>query len=247
MRTKPFYYIANWKMYLNYKQSLNFIDNHLADLKKLNTDATHIIICPSMIALAPMIQQSNKLNIGAQTCSEYEQGAYTGEVSATSLAQVGCTHCIVGHSERRHYFGENDNEMVTRKVQQLLNNDISPIICIGENEEEYKKGETSDILSQQLKPLLSIIKKAQTPIFIAYEPIWAIGTGTVPDSTYIEQVFKWISKQMPQRPTFFLIYGGSVTPETAESLKKIQLLDGFLIGGASADFQKFKNIVLLDR
>ena len=132
-------------------------------------------------------------------------------------------------------------------MQQLLNNNISPIICIGETEEDYKKQLTFDILSEQLNPVLEVIKHAKVPVFIAYEPIWSIGTGIVPENTYLQEVFDWIAQQVPPGTVPFIVYGGSVTPKTSRTLRKIEHINGFLIGGASTDFQKFKNIVLLER
>ena len=246
MSAKPFYFIANWKMYLTFEQSITFIEHHVSDLKKLNTETTQTIICPSSVTLGSIAQKAETLNIGAQTCSEHEQGAYTGEISAQSLSQIGCSHCIIGHSERRKAFCES-NEAIARKAQQLLNNMISPIICIGEQEEDYKARKTFEILSEQLNPVLQLIKHAKVPVFIAYEPVWSIGTGIVPDNTYLQEVFEWLGKQMPSEITTHLIYGGSVMAENAQEIMKLELLDGFLIGGASTDFQKFKNIVLLGR
>lgn len=240
-------YIANWKMNMSMHDAMAFCQNNRDALAKLTEEAT-IVLCPSFPAIIPMVIEFEHADvgiaIGAQNCSWHKSGAYTGEVSAQMLDEAGCLYCIVGHSERRTHFGET-NEMVAQKVGQLLESNIEPIICIGESKTDYEQGNTFTTLEAQLGPIRTELKKhtLKTPICIAYEPVWSIGTGITPDNTYIKEVFSWI-KDYLEPINAHLIYGGSVTPQNAPILKKVAYLEGFLIGGASLDFQKFKNIVL---
>lgn len=206
-----------------------------------------LVLCPSYIAITPLhriLQQNSALHLGAQNCAAYTQGAYTGEVDALSLKQAGCSYCIVGHSERRTLFGET-NQMVADKVIQLHRAEIIPIVCIGETQEEQLQNATYDVLAAQLAPILA--HAAGKPIIIAYEPIWAIGTGNTPSFDTLSTLFAWLSMYVTDTsPTnaFRFLYGGSVDKNSISMLKKVPHIDGFLIGGASCDFNTLKNIVV---
>jgi triosephosphate isomerase (TIM) len=206
-----------------------------------------LVLCPSYIAIAPLyksLQADSALRLGAQNCAAYDQGAYTGEVDALSLKQAGCTYCIVGHSERRTLYGET-NQMVADKVVQLYKAGIIPIVCIGETKEEQKQNRTFDVLAAQLAPVL--VHAAEKSIIIAYEPIWAIGTGNTPSFDTLSTLFTWLSTYITDTSsasTFSLVYGGSVDKNSILMLKKVPHIDGFLIGGASCDFNTLKNIVV---
>jgi triosephosphate isomerase len=246
---KNFIIAANWKMQRPFKESIQWCNTNKEKLLKLcETPHIKLVLCPSFVALQPLIQQfkNTDIKIGAQNCAQFERGAYTGEVSTESLAQIGCDYCIVGHSERRHFFGET-NEMITEKVSHLIAHKITPIICIGETEQEYNNKKTFSILEQQLAPILKKIKKTENTICIAYEPVWAIGTGLVPDTTYLTTVFAWLKNQTTTLNTdsISLLYGGSVNSETGGAIKAIKNINGFLVCSASLDFQKLEKIVLL--
>lgn len=242
-------YIANWKMNMvSLKKALSFYDEAI----KEDTFHDHtIVICPSFPHMYPMLHhtETSTIFIGAQDCSEHETGAFTGQVSARTLAEIGITSCIVGHSERRSYFHETD-EQVALKVKQLIAASITPIVCIGETEKEFTDKKTAAVLETQLEQVMRVIGQTNYTkhLLIAYEPVWAIGTGKVPDATYITEIFQWIldyTKKKNTNPlTISLLYGGSVDAQMAKQIKHISTLSGFLIGGASLDFQKFKNIVV---
>lgn len=239
-------YIANWKMNLSYHESINYCIQNRNQLQALSEFA-HIILCPSFVGLAPIIEvfKNTPISIGAQNCSEFASGSYTGEISAQSLAEIGATQCFVGHSERRMYFGET-TDIIIKKINLLLDNNIQPIICVGETQEQYEAKATLTVLAEQLKPIMENIKKTPTPLIIAYEPMWSIGTGIAPENSYLEEVFAWMRKiiEMYSREhTAQLFYGGSVTEKNIAQLKTISTIDGFLVGKASTDFKQFSDII----
>lgn len=250
MKSPDFLYIANWKMQLHFEKALSFCWEHKEEFEQLSASKKHhIILCPSFDALHLVAQlfKDSSLSVGAQTCSKHKIGAYTGEVSAASLSQVGCEFCIVGHSERRIYFGETDND-VSLKTGQLLENGLHPIICVGETQEERKQGKTEEVVARQVHAVCQSIKQKNpnSEFCIAYEPVWAIGTEVFPSNKDIEVVLKHIQKIIADflpEASVSLIYGGSVNAESAKNIKQVSLIKGFLIGGASFDFQKFEKIV----
>lgn len=243
-------YIANWKMQLPFTNELLWCFNNRDELEQLCQQAT-IVICPSTLAIAPLaatLHDIKLLHIGAQNCSEFSAGAYTGQISANSLAQAGCTYCIVGHSECRSYFGET-NDIISNKIVRLLEHDIVPIICVGESAAQHEQQRTMDVLRTQLAPIFTVINNLTTPpanLCIAYEPIWAIGTGKIPTFEHLSMIFSWLQETCQQHlpsTKVDLIYGGSVQEGNIGMLKEIPHIGGFLIGGASTDFQKFKKLV----
>lgn len=246
---RPFFYIANWKMNQSLAQAEDFV-------KELNNDAiftslpakTKIVLCPSFphINLVAQALKTTTYATGAQTCSPYSSGAYTGQVAANMLAEVGCTYCIIGHSERRAC-GET-NEQIAKEYNQLVNNALTPIICIGETEKDYNAGATLTTIERQLVPLIQEYQEnPATTLLIAYEPVWAIGTGKTPTEAELETVFLWLKNRIKNdfsTETTFLVYGGSVDESQSKIIKSIPHLDGLLIGSASLIFKKFKNIVV---
>ncbi|MBT3455918.1 triosephosphate isomerase [bacterium] len=243
-------FVANWKMCKNLKSSVDFVKNNHKELKELGEKNIPIVLCPSLAAIPFVVQELDNAQtfIGAQNCSGFECGAYTGETSVQTLAEVGCTFCIVGHSERRQLFNETIEEVVL-KTKQLINNKLIPIICIGETAAEHKEQQTVKILEKQLGPVLNMIKEnrsTERPFCIAYEPVWAIGTGVVPTIKKLEETFKWLQTFIGKYniEDYALLYGGSVNAKNSTNLKSIGFLDGFLVGGASLDFQELKKIVL---
>jgi triosephosphate isomerase len=245
----PFIYIANWKMNKSFQDALDFCTEYKDQLHKLTQKkATTVILCPSFPALFPMIQQLEKTGIyvGAQNCSQYQNGAFTGQVDALSLAQTGCSYCIIGHSEQRRMFQES-NDTIAEKMVRILENNMTPIICIGETKEQFENKETYHILEAQLESICQkLTQYTNTSCLIAYEPVWSIGTGIIPQMDYLQEVFAWLNshiKEYAPQANFHTIYGGSVMQENIAELKLIPHIDGFLIGGASLDFQKLQNIV----
>lgn len=234
-------------MNISYRQSLDFCTNNIDQLNALAYSA-HIVLCPSFIALEPIAEMLKKtaVKIGAQNCSEFDSGSYTGEVSAASLAEIGVKYCIVGHSEQRIYCGET-TEKIIKKIDLLYSNNIMPVICIGENKDAFLQQKTIDALTEQLEPILkTIVHQQYKHIIIAYEPFWAIGTGIIPENTYLEEIFTWLknySAESSAHNKVQLLYGGSINEKNIHQLKTIKYIDGFLIGGASTDFKTFSEII----
>ncbi len=247
-------FVANWKMQFSFSETLQFCEAHIDDLIALDASSAHqFVLCPSFDSLYPVYKllQGTSIGLGAQTCSSYAKGAYTGEVSAESLAQLGCSHCIIGHSERRNRFHES-NEDIAAKAVLLINCGLKPIICIGENREQYEKKRTITALFEQLKPVISQLNGLEhipPSLCIAYEPIWSIGTGEVPPISYLDETFQALAEQcsldLPDTVSCTFLYGGSVNETTIPSIAAVDWINGFLIGGASLDFQKFRNMVQL--
>ena len=246
--SKRMLYVANWKMAMPLIKGARFVAQHRSELIQLAEQHT-IILAPSFLGLLPMAEIFGDTNVqlAGQDCSDHTTGAYTGQIAAPELATGGARYCLVGHSERRRYNGET-NIIVGIKATQACAAGLTPLICIGETADQRQAGSTEQILAEQLKPVFGALRTAgapdKTPLIVAYEPIWAIGTGVTPTSAELATIFSFLHKLIQQEPhTVQLLYGGSVTNTTAPELKKLPLLDGFLIGGASLDFQEFKNIV----
>lgn len=229
-------FIANWKMNFTTQQALAFCQDNLEELKKIENK---LVVCPSFPALTVVHQalQSTEVAIGAQTVSEHQKGAFTGQVCAQDLLQSGCSYVLVGHSEERAATCMN-NEIFAQKALRVLEAGMIPVICIGESKEIKEAGKTQEFLEEQLLPIKRTLKGA--PVYIAYEPIWAIGTDVTPQIEELSQLYDAL-KTFMQGCAFF--YGGSVNEKTIGKLNKVEHICGYLIGGASLDFQLLKKIV----
>lgn len=240
-------YVANWKMNLSFNESINFCTDNIEQLNKLSSTAD-IVICPSFVVLSPIAQilKNTTIALGAQNCSEHASGSYTGEVSAQSLAEVDVAYCIVGHSELRMRHDENTT-MLIKKIDLLYQNNITPIICVGETKEDFLHKKTLDTLTEQLELILkTIVYQKYNHVIIAYEPFWAIGTGIVPENLYLEKVFGWLEQfvnSYASNCTKQLLYGGNVNSTNIDQFKNIPNIDGFLIGRASTDFEELSKII----
>jgi triosephosphate isomerase len=244
------YYFANWKMFQSFEACTKFIDdwngyNFVVPSRKI------VGIAPSyeQIYYVRQALQKNNIFIGSQDCSEHLLGAYTSQVSVQSLVQIGIHFSILGHSEVRSYLGQQDHT-VALKFKLLLAANISPIICIGESLQQKKDGYTFQILYDQLQLIFDILQNYQgtTPIFIAYEPIYAIGTGYIPETKDLVEIFAFLQSLMQELPVaknIRFLYGGSVSHTTVMQFADINFLSGFLIGKSSIDFQELKKIVEL--
>ncbi len=226
---------ANWKMHFSAKQALDVgcgIKSALADNK------TPISVCAPFVYLSDLFEcfKDSNIKLGAQNLYFEDEGAYTGEVSAMMLKSVGCDYVIVGHSERRQLFGESD-EMINKKLKSALKQSLVPILCVGEDAVVRKNNETFKHLQNQLSKDLQDV---EGNVIIAYEPIWAIGTGVAASMEQIFEAHEFIKKRINTT----VLYGGSVNPQNAFEIASIENVDGFLVGGASLDAQKFKEIVL---
>lgn len=250
---KEVFFVANWKMYLNFNDTLDYAAEHYDELVSLaNTPHKKIIICPSATALYTLtnIFKDTPVHFGAQDCSEHNRGAFTGQISAQDLKSIGCRYCIIGHSELRHYKYET-HTAIAKKFQHLIDHEITPILCIGENKIEYDQGFVFEVLKSQLKEIFSMVNQKKHnaekfSIYIAYEPVWSIGSGNIPSKNHLQNVFAWLDTEcnkINQEIQWKFLYGGSVKGETMHLFENISHLNGYLIGSASLDFQEFKKIV----
>lgn len=228
---------GNWKMN-GLREQLGEIRAIAGGLDDALLSRIDVLLCPptTLLYVATALAEDTPLAIGAQNCSEHVSGAFTGEISAEMIADCMGTHCIVGHSERRTLYGEND-AIVRDKTKAITNTGLSAIVCIGETEAERKAGKTLDILGSQLAGSLPESARASNTV-IAYEPVWAIGTGLTPSVTDITEAHAFIRQTLRQRfadegDGMRILYGGSVKPGNAGELMAIANVDGALVGGAS--------------
>ena len=241
MTNKYMYFIANWKMFGDLK-TLNSLDK-VIKFSKANRKKKHkIIYCPPSTLIRPMSKRLKKTNIdvGAQNCHESENfGAFTGHVNSQMLKNVGAKFIIIGHSENRQS-GEND-KLINSKIKSAIKAGLKIIFCIGESLKEKKNKKTKQVLARQIKNGLMSIKN-KSNIIIAYEPVWSIGTGLIPNSEDLIKSISFIKSKLGKYSTKIL-YGGSVNPNNIVQLKDINTIDGFLIGGASQDPKNFIDII----
>ena len=235
--------VANWKMNFNSSDTKSFLENW--EKKDLNNKEVKTIFCPSFTELnttAELLHNSDS-ELGAQNVYYESNGAYTGEISCRMLKDLGCNWVIIGHSERRAIFGETD-EMVCHKLDKLTSENMYPIVCIGETKDERENGKTEEVLSRQLLVAFENQKgKNIEHTVIAYEPVWAIGTGITATIDMISEAHQCIRNIFNTNGfngnEISILYGGSVTNENATELSNITDVDGFLVGGASLDVDKF--------
>ncbi len=241
---------GNWKMNKTVGESLTLI-RELRGMVSMVRDKVEVVVAPPFTALAPVAKAivDSNIRLAGQNCFWEVWGAYTGEVSAPMLAEVGCLYVILGHSERRQYFGETD-ETVNRRVKAALNSQLLPIICIGETLAQREGGRTLEVVTRQLSAALESFAAADVARFvIAYEPIWAIGTGRNATSNQAQEVHAHIREQLTGlysreiSEKVRIQYGGSVKPENAAELMGQPDIDGALVGGASLKAGDFAAIV----
>jgi len=248
MKRKPFI-AGNWKMHKNIKEATELAN----EIKRrfYDFDRAEIVLAPPFTALAAVadIIASTPVKLAAQNMFWEKEGAFTGEVSPLMLKDAGCSYVILGHSERRAYFCESD-ENVNKKIKAALREGILPIVCVGERLEEREAGKTIEVVERQLRGALEEIKEEEArKIVIAYEPVWAIGTGKTAAPNQAEEVHKFIRETIGKLYTedtssdILVIYGGSVKPENITFLIKEEDIDGALVGGASLESDKFIKII----
>jgi len=240
---------GNWKMYKTINESLGLVNNLKRSLA--DVDSVDIVVCPvytSLSEVSDMLMDSN-IGLGGQNVFWEKEGAYTGEISPIMLKDSGCEFVIVGHSERRKYFSET-NETVNKKLKAVLGVGLTPICCIGETLEEREAKETISVIETQLKGCLKDIEiRDILGLVIAYEPVWAIGTGKNATPDQAQEVHNfirgWIEKNFSQgaAETVRILYGGSVKPSNIKDLMKETDIDGALVGGASLEASSFIDIV----
>jgi len=241
---KKSFCIGNWKMNKNLDESADFL-NQFKD-KDLSVSDSEIIICPSFISLIFGYKANDKISFGAQNVSPLEKGSQTGEISIDMLENINCDWVIIGHSERRKLFNETDDD-VANKMGLVYTSPLNPILCIGESLKEKNNNQTAIILENQIKSALSKIDfTIEKDILIAYEPIWAIGTGVAAELNIIEKNMKLIKKIINNISTnncnIYLLYGGSVNEHNVAEIFSLTDVNGFLIGGASLEVESFYDI-----
>ena len=241
MTNKYMYFVANWKMYGNLS-SLNALDKVIKFSKSREIKKGRLIYCPPYTLMSSFSKKFDncQIGIGGQNCHESKDyGAHTGHVNSRMLKNIGAHFVIIGHSENREQ-GESD-KLINLKIKSALEAKLKVIFCIGETLSEKRKKKTYSILSKQIKIGLKNIKN-KSNIFLAYEPVWAIGSGLIPKPQDLFKTVEFIkSKFKDKLPK--VLYGGSVNPQNITNLKEINNIDGFLIGGASQNANKFIDIV----
>jgi triosephosphate isomerase len=239
---------ANWKMHKTVGESLQFVAAFLPLVKQAT--AVDIVLAPPFTALSRVGEAlaGSHLLLAAQNVNPEAQGAFTGEISPSMLADVGCRYGIVGHSERRALYAEND-AFVARKARALLDRSIRPIVCVGETLEQREAGRTFEVVGAQLAGSLAElpVERAAEAV-VAYEPVWAIGTGRTATPAIAQEVHSFLRTRLAERfgaaaQAIRLLYGGSVKPENVDDLMAQPDLDGALVGGASLDPEAFARIV----
>jgi len=237
---------GNWKMNMEAVQARNLF-NELKENEYPND--VKVILCPPAIYLSEFSDESKNVYVASQNVSDLSNGAFTGEISASMLESINVSYCLVGHSERRQYFKEN-NEVLAGKVKQLLSNNIIPVFCCGETLEERNSGREREVIDKQLKEGLFFLNEAQiSKVVIAYEPIWAIGTGVTATADQAQQMHGFIrqivlkSYNQAIAEDMSILYGGSCKPENAAEIFSKPDVDGGLIGGAALNASSFKEII----
>jgi triosephosphate isomerase len=242
---------GNWKMNKSFEEAEELVAD-LSGYLENNTPKCDVVVCTPYIYLEMASDYSNEfpeLNVSAQNVSEYDNGAYTGEISASMLKGLDIDFCIVGHSERRQYFNES-NKQLAEKVDRLLDYEIMPIFCIGELLEERESNNHFNIVKQQLEEGIFHLNKDEfSNVVIAYEPVWAIGTGVVATPEQAQEMHAYIRNLIAEKydseiaENTTILYGGSCKPDNAKTLFALDDVDGGLIGGASLKSDDFTSII----
>ena len=242
-----YYLFANWKMYLDYNES-NIMANALADKAADFSSSVKMTIFPSALSLYPVSQVLRDVGVGVGPQNVYwvDKGGYTGEVSATMYKEVGCDYALVGHSERRHQFHETNHD-VRAKLEAILSNGLTPVLCVGETAEERVQGKTDEVVEVQLRAALEGLEyPVEKELIVAYEPVWAIGTGDACEAVEAERIHAVVKKiivgLLPNIDPVIL-YGGSVRPENVKEYLERENIAGVLVGGASAKLDSWLEIV----
>ena len=231
--------IGNQKTYMNKEEVLSFIES----TNQNNNIDKNVIVCPSSLFIS--LYDKSNFEIGLQNVSLTGNGASTGEISATQIKSMNIPYCIVGHSERRQMFNETGEE-TNKKLGMLLNEEITPILCIGETKEERDATKAEEVITKELKEAFNEISKEELQkIIVAYEPIWSIGTGVIPTLEEIKETMIFIKNYIKDNYSIELkvLYGGSVSAKNIDELNTIEECNGYLIGGASSKSEEFNYII----
>lgn len=238
-------------MYKTIKEAIELSNGLKRELFKLNNQGIDVVICPPFTSLSEVSEviSESDIMLGAQNLYWLDEGAFTGEVSGKMLKEAGCTFVVIGHSERRQFFGET-NESVNKKIKAALANGLTPIVCCGESLKEREANKTFDVLKDHVQNGLAGLNKEEVmKLVIAYEPVWAIGTGKTATSAQAQEAHKYIRGLLAKLYDAELAsqvriqYGGSVKPENIAELMEQPDVDGALVGGASLKVESFTDIV----
>ncbi|MDA3906204.1 MAG: triose-phosphate isomerase [Bacteroidales bacterium] len=242
---------GNWKMNKTFEEADELLFNIAEPLQNLDLDKTEVILCPPVLyaEMFTDIAIENNFSVGAQNCSNHSLGAYTGEISAAMLKSMDIEYCLVGHSERRKFFNE-DSKMLAEKVDQLLENEISPIFCCGEVLEDRESNNHFDIVGKQIfEGIFHLTAEELDNVVVAYEPVWAIGTGKTASPDQAQEMHAFIRNLIAKKynqevaDDMTILYGGSCNAKNAKELFALKDVDGGLIGGASLVAEDFLKIV----
>ncbi len=241
---------GNWKMHKTSAETRSYIKDLASALANVKPDC-EVIAAPPFTSLSAAVEEANGTDviIAGQNLHWEEKGAFTGEISGPMLREIGCSHVIIGHSERRQYFGETD-ETVNLKIAAAMKHDLIPIFCLGESLNERESGKTFDVLKRQLIGGIGELRPPQPSHFvIAYEPVWAIGTGRTAAPEQAQEVHAFLRKELTAlrgkdfADSVRILYGGSIKPDNARTLMNCEDIDGGLVGGASLKVQDFLGII----
>jgi len=241
-------FVANWKMHKTHREARNFAAEFLSQMTGI--DAVEIALAPPFTALSSLAEvlRGSPVQLAAQNVHPEREGAFTGEVSAVMLRELGCRYCIVGHSERRSLFGET-SDFVAQKARALIAAGLRPIVCVGETLAEREAGRTSEVVGRQLRESLAgFARERAAALVIAYEPVWAIGTGRTATPELAQETHAGVRSELTdlfgeEAAHVRIQYGGSVKPENVAQLMAQPDIDGALVGGASLVVESFARIV----
>ncbi|MES3016997.1 MAG: triose-phosphate isomerase [Bacteroidota bacterium] len=243
---------GNWKMNLDHAAGLQLFSEILNLISNDVKGSQEVVVCPPFVhisSLAQLLKANSSVSVGAQNCHQSDSGAYTGEISASMLKSSGATYVIIGHSERRAFFAEDDL-VLAKKLDAVLKNDMTPIYCIGETLEQRNAGTHFDVIESQLKEAAFHLEDDQfKKLVLAYEPVWAIGTGLTATPEQAQEVHAFIRQKVSEQYSakladeLTILYGGSCNPKNAAELFGQEDIDGGLIGGASLKANDFVEII----
>ncbi|MCU0421560.1 MAG: triose-phosphate isomerase [Bacteroidia bacterium] len=243
---------GNWKMNKSFEEGMALVTEIIGMVKDEYQGSAEVVIIPPFIhlnAINRMVAEINNISSGAQNCSNHESGAYTGEISAGMIKSIGAEYVIVGHSERRQYFGEH-NDWLAKKIDAVIKNNLTPIYCVGETLDERENNKHFEILKQQISEgIFHLGADEIKKVVIAYEPVWAIGTGKTATTAQAQEVHAYIRTLIATHyntdiaAAITIQYGGSVKPENAAELFASPDIDGALVGGAALQSRSFVDII----
>ncbi|MDD4899729.1 MAG: triose-phosphate isomerase [Candidatus Omnitrophica bacterium] len=242
---------GNWKMYKTINEAIELVNGLKRELFNLDSATIETVVCPTFTALSSVAEVlvESEIQLGAQDCFWQEEGAFTGEISCKMVKDTGAKFVIIGHSERRQFFGET-NDSVNKKIKAALQTGLTPIVCVGETLAEREKGITNKILEDHVKGAFKDLSQEDAlKLVVAYEPVWAIGTGKTATPAQAEEAHKFIRDliknmyNIEAAGSIRIQYGGSVKPENISELMQQPDIDGALVGGASLKIESFAAIV----